>query len=891
MKRKFIIIIFALVSALIFITGSSVFSKDLVYVEPAVPEPELPRAPIFREGSRLKMFRQQVGEVQLVAEVAKTSVRTVYFLPNDRSPKAGYAQKLDQAIKQVQAFYADQMDIKGYDRKTFDFEKDAHGNLIVYQLNGQQGDTYYLTDTFNRIESEVSQAYSVTQNIILMVAEISSDKIDGVSGKGGARGANGGVAMVTALDNPSFETITHELGHAFGLQHDFRDPNYIMSYGPYQNLTISDCSAAVLNLSRFFNRGETFTDNSLPTVEITSDVEYPEGAASLVIEATLRDDEGLAQAQLFSTTTQGVASGSWEVEECQNISGQTANIQFTYSELQNNEAHKLGLEVIDAQGNITIETLFVYSESRQPQILTVSQAGDADFQSLSQAIDAAYPKDIIEILDNSVYAGSYWIVTDDITIRVAPYLSVGGEQPTIQSMIFDGANGVSLDGLTVSNSSGRGISVQNRSDITVKNSKIQGNHTAGMWIFNSAVTLHNNQISNNADWGVGIQDNSVVLASDNQITQNGDGIMFIGSSGALVNNQIAGNIGRAVSIQSEAVVSSSDNRITENGAEGIVAFRSVVTLTGDTIANNKDGVVVADNAEITIKDSQINDNAGVGISLSASQGNIVGNEIGRNNDQNHNDHLDKGLVISNVLEAVKVERNIVRDNGARGIVLINAQNVIVTNNLVTQNGPYDATPDYAIGVALFSSSAYLVNNTITVHRTGVYVHSDANATMVNAIIADNDDDIAGNIQAGDVSYSLIRDGTYNGINNNIASDPIFVAPGSDFHLQAGSLAIDAGNSAADFLPAIDLDGKPRIAGDAIDMGVYETSEQFIGDVTADGEISSNDAIWILQYVVGTRTFSEAQKQAADASGDGEITSYDAALVLQYTVGIIKHLPQ
>jgi len=888
-QTSIIIILFALVGTLIFINGSSVFSSDVVYIEPAALEPDLPRTPISDKGSGLIKLHRQADDVQLL-------VRAVYLIPNDRAPEAGYAQKLNQTIKQVRAFYADQMEIKGYGRKTFDFEKDFNGNLIVHQLDAQHGDVYYLTDTFNRIESEVEQAYSVTHNVILIVAEISADKIDGADGKGGAKGANGGVAMVPALDNPSFETIGHELGHAFGLQHDFRNPDYIMSYGPYQSLTISDCSAAVLNLSRFFNSGETFTDGTPPAVEITSDVEYPEGVASIAIEVILRDNEELAHAQLFSTTAQGVAIGSWEVEECANINGQTVNVQFTYSELQSSEralsrsAHKLGLEVVDAQGNITIKSFFVYSASRQPDILTVSQSGDTDFQTLSQAIDAAYPKDIIEILDSSVYAGSYWIRTDNITIR-------GIQQPTIQSIIFDGARGVLLDGLTVSNGAGRGMSTQNRSDVTVKNSKIQGNGTAGMWIFNSTVTLQNNQISNNADWGVGIQDDSLVLASDNDIIQNGGGILFIGSSGTLANNRISDNIGRAVGIQAQSVVSSSHNRIMQNGDDGLVAFNSVVTLVEDTISNNKDGVAVTDNSEVTVKNSQITDNAGFGISYSESRGNIVGNEILRNNDQNQSEHLDKGIVISRwqdgdaPLRPINIERNTISDNGARGIVLMDSQNVIITNNLVTQNGPYGVASDYSIGIALFASSANLINNTISVHHTGVYIHSDSNTTIVNSIISDNDDDITGNITSRDVSYSLIRDDAYDGVNNNIAANPLFVSPVmEDFHLQVGSPAIDAGNSAVAFLPKIDLDGKFRIAGEAIDMGVYETSAPSIGDVTQDGEISTADAVWILQYIVGKRAFSDVQELVADVNGNGKITPYDATLVLRYVGGIIKHLP-
>lgn len=68
-----------------------------------------------------------------------------------------------------------------------------------------------------------------------------------------------------------------------------------------------------------------------------------------------------------------------------------------------------------------------------------------------------------------------------------------------------------------------------------------------------------------------------------------------------------------------------------------------------------------------------------------------------------------------------------------------------------------------------------------------------------------------------------------GSNGNISSDPQFVnAASGDYHLQAGSPAIDAGDNSAPSLPQQDLDGNPRIAfgnsatcSNTVDMGAYE----------------------------------------------------------------------
>jgi hypothetical protein len=80
---------------------------------------------------------------------------------------------------------------------------------------------------------------------------------------------------------------------------------------------------------------------------------------------------------------------------------------------------------------------------------------------------------------------------------------------------------------------------------------------------------------------------------------------------------------------------------------------------------------------------------------------------------------------------------------------------------------------------------------------------------------------------------VITEGT-----GNQSADPRFVNPGAgDFHLRAGSPAIDAGAAQAQAL-ALDLDGRPRAQGAAIDLGAYETPGAIAGGPGGSGSGAS-----------------------------------------------------
>jgi hypothetical protein len=93
----------------------------------------------------------------------------------------------------------------------------------------------------------------------------------------------------------------------------------------------------------------------------------------------------------------------------------------------------------------------------------------------------------------------------------------------------------------------------------------------------------------------------------------------------------------------------------------------------------------------------------------------------------------------------------------------------------------------------------------------------------------------------------------NGV-GNITNAPLFVSPDTlDFHLQATSPCIDAGNNTY-ALTSTDFDGNPRIFNDAIDMGAYEYRGP--GPLTFQA--------WLQYYGLPT----DGSADYADSDGDG-----------------------
>ncbi len=69
----------------------------------------------------------------------------------------------------------------------------------------------------------------------------------------------------------------------------------------------------------------------------------------------------------------------------------------------------------------------------------------------------------------------------------------------------------------------------------------------------------------------------------------------------------------------------------------------------------------------------------------------------------------------------------------------------------------------------------------------------------------------------------------------------------------------------------------------------EIPYKYVGDLTENGSIDSEDALTILQYTVGNAELTDEQLEICDFNLDGKVSSEEALRILQYTVGSIDSL--
>ena len=153
-----------------------------------------------------------------------------------------------------------------------------------------------------------------------------------------------------------FKIAVHELGHAFGLFHDFRDDAYVMSYGQFRN-KFSVSAAHWLSVHPHFSPQPT-SGNRPATIQVLPPKASPPD--SVAFRFTVSDVEGIHQIQLLTPATAiHDRLGDPHLMGYETYTAERGDVTFQPTVPFGNFGTEFLVQVMDVRGNFTRESFVI----------------------------------------------------------------------------------------------------------------------------------------------------------------------------------------------------------------------------------------------------------------------------------------------------------------------------------------------------------------------------------------------------------------------------------------------------------------------------------------------------------------------------------------------------
>ena len=281
-------------------------------------------------------------------------VRLIYFLPNDRPFRPEVEKWMKNEIRNLQRFFAEQMQAHGFGNRTFPIETDAQDEPMVHRVDGKHPSSYYHQGHQNHELGDLLDGDS----IFFLV-------LDGGGANYGAGHKNRGGAVVAGTVSRCI--AAHEMAHSFGLNWH----QYNQSDITGESMSLSACHAEFLSVHPCFNPDVPIEWRPpVPAdIELISPRTYPVGSESVLIQLKVNYSAGLHQVFLFVQD---------ELKACRNLKGKKdAVVEFNYdgvipsqpsTSLSNPIAHSFRVIAIDTEGNKSTLYYFTLAEDSPDRI-------------------------------------------------------------------------------------------------------------------------------------------------------------------------------------------------------------------------------------------------------------------------------------------------------------------------------------------------------------------------------------------------------------------------------------------------------------------------------------------------------------------------------------------